>query len=330
MPRSISVDPRVLRSRHGHSVGPTSRAVSLAQAQRPHGVGPAAYRPRGSADRSRTSPLRTPLSGSQGASQPPHLRSDGTRRPHKRAAGQLALVIRDRLFGANLTDRRNSLVAALHVRRLTQVMTRYLDRALRFGYLDADLGRAQSPFSSRRWIVRTPSCSVSRRSCSSWKAKVVRGEARARGRTQSNRPVRDHLAARKVCNPARDVSRETSPEHLETVLGGRDGGPPDVTVEPVDTPVVVSAQESIHEDVPLGGVLAAGPNGDEGPDQDDVLLLGMAVRSRQFGIVGSLVDTGNAVRDRRRRNSTLCPYSVCRVPGRATPSARSLRGLPIA
>ena len=146
-------------------------------------------------------------------------------------------VIRDRLFGANLTDRRNSLVAALHVRRLTQVMTRYLDRALRFGYLDADLGGRIRTFLTtldRSYTI------VFRKQALLFELEGEGGpgERYTRGRTQPDRPVRDHLAARTVGNPARDSSRcTTSPEHLETVLGGRGEGPPDVTVEPVDTPV---------------------------------------------------------------------------------------------
>ena len=34
------------------------------------------------------------------------------------------------------------------------------------------------------------------------------------------------------------------------------------------------------------------PETNAGPDPDDVLLLGMASRSRQFGIVGALAETG--------------------------------------
>ena len=55
-------------------------------------------------------------------------------------------VLRDRLFAANLNDRRNSLVAALHVRRLSQVIGRYVDRALRFGYMEHEMSASLRRF----------------------------------------------------------------------------------------------------------------------------------------------------------------------------------------
>lgn len=201
-------------------------------------------------------------------------------------------VIRDRLFGANLTDRRNSLVAALHVRRLTQVMTRYLDRALRFGYLDADLGgriRAFLTTLDRSYTI------AFRKQALLFELEGEGGPGERVRDVELNRIGRPEIMSllERSATPLETRHAQTPLEHVETVLGGRGEGPPDVTVESVDTPVEVPTQQSAHED--LAPVPAASPSEDEGPDPDDVQLLGMAVRSRQFGIVGSLIETGERV-----------------------------------
>jgi hypothetical protein len=205
-------------------------------------------------------------------------------------------VIRDRLFAANLTDRRNSLVAALHVRRLTQVMTRYVDRALRFGYLEADLGARIRSFLTT--LDRSYTIAFRKHAL----LFELGDEGGPGGRIRDvefNRIGRSEIAAllERSATPLATRYALTHPQTVDTVLGARGDAPPRVTVEPVDTPVSVPtpaarSERATPEETPVQSPV---PDEDSGPDPDEVLVLGMAAHSRQFGIVGSLVDTGEHI-----------------------------------
>lgn len=207
-------------------------------------------------------------------------------------------VLRDRLFAANLVDRRNSLVAALHVRRLSQVMSRYVDRGLRFGYLEHDIAAPLRAFLTT--LDRSYTIAFRKHAL----IFELAGEGGAGGRVRDvelNRIGRSEIVnlLSRSETPLATRYALSEPERLETVLGGRGESPPPVTVEPIETPVPLpvpepsSAARAADVDAEADVVSAVSePPPDIGPDIDDVLLLGMASRSRQFGIVGALADTG--------------------------------------
>lgn len=208
-------------------------------------------------------------------------------------------VLRDRLFGANLDERRSSLVAALHVRRLSQVMSRYLDRGLRFGFLEPEIA---SP-------IRSFLTSLDRSYTIAFRKHALifelTGDGGPGGRVRDlelNRIGKTEIATLldRSATPLQTRYALSEPERIETVLGGRGEAAPPVVVEPVETPVpqtpatsgAAPAEDERADAEPTAEPLADEP---DGPDPDDVILLGMAARSRQFGIVGSLADTGEKV-----------------------------------
>lgn len=202
-------------------------------------------------------------------------------------------VLRDRLFAANLSDRRNSLVAALHVRRLAQVMTRYLDRGLRFGYLEAEsVGGLRSFLTT---LDRSYTIAFRKHAL----IFEVSGEGGPGGRVRDldlNRIGQTEIQSLLMRSetPLETRYARSEPERLETVLGGRGEAPPSVVVRPVETLVPEPPSEPLEfppadEERPVPTNIEVV---DEGPAPDDVLLLGIAARSRQFGIVASLADTG--------------------------------------
>jgi DNA helicase HerA-like ATPase len=208
-------------------------------------------------------------------------------------------VLRDRLFAANLVDRRNSLVAALHVRRLSQVMARYVDRGVRFGHLEPEIAGPLRSFLTT--LDRSYTIAFRKHGL----IFELAGEGGPGGRVRDldlNRLGRTEIMSllERSETPLETRYALTEPERLETVLGGRGEAPAPVVVEPAETllPLVVAdrvldgrgdtTDESASEATSSREAL-------EGPDPDDVLLLGMASRSQQFGIIGALADTGEKV-----------------------------------
>jgi hypothetical protein len=206
-------------------------------------------------------------------------------------------VLRDRLFAANIADRGSSLVAALHLRRLTQVMVRYVDRAVRFGYLDPDAaGEIQAFLATldRSYTIafRKYGLLFELDSDGGPGGRIRDVDVTRIGRSEIRRVIE------RSATPLATRYAESQPEEVGTVLGAHGESVASVTVEPVDTPVptvtpivpgtVSAPRADTHRDIE--------PEGDDGPSPDDVELIGSSgASSRQFGIVGALADTGEKI-----------------------------------
>jgi hypothetical protein len=204
-------------------------------------------------------------------------------------------VLRRRLFSVDVRGSAGSLAASLRVRRLTRLLSRYLERAARYGFIDAaaigpartfiatldhtyslvfaehalvfDLeGQSQDPSSERGFTVH----------------RVGRDEILdLLARTPT--PVGTQL-------PAGDT------EVLRTVLLA----PPDEAAQEVPTIVeptkdlVIAAGAELPPELGEGAPATVGTE-ITGPDLVDVLILGVTPDSRQFGVVGRVTGSGKDV-----------------------------------
>lgn len=210
------------------------------------------------------------------------------------------IVLRDRLFGADLRRRQGSLAAALQARRLMRMMTRYLERSARFGFVDdieaQDIRRFLTTLDREYTISFDKTAVVFDLDGDSAPTAVVDGVQVMRiGRADiedmldraptrlATRPVPD--GASELLEPAGLPSRRESVPPVHTgdtaaapVTGEPDQPPPDASVQ------AEPAAENHVED-----------ENDLGPSRDEVMLVGASARSDQFGIIGRQAGTGRPV-----------------------------------
>jgi hypothetical protein len=202
-------------------------------------------------------------------------------------------VLRDRLFAANLADRRASLSAALHVRRLTHIMLRYVERAVRFGYLEGSLAGQLQAFIAT--LDRSYTIAF-RKHALVFELGGDGGPNVSAGDVDIVRIGRAEITALldRSATPLATRYAQSRPERIETALGGRAEAGVAVVVEPVDTPVATPPPTGTSQVEPPTELPGGPGTRDEGPSLDDVVLLGMVAAPRQYGIVASL-DTGEKV-----------------------------------
>lgn len=208
-------------------------------------------------------------------------------------------VLRSRLFGADLRDRPGSLAAALQVRRLSKLLSRYLERAARYGLVSIEMLEP-----TRRFLTELDSSY----SVGFEKHALIfdlGGESKAAERIGDVRvvrigrdEVRDILA--RVRTPLETVIVGRG-ETLQTVFGAVDAraervlglGQPGEAAEPDGPPEPGTMEEGIlnreHEpEAPDAGEV-------DGPLPESVEIIGTAPTTAQFGIVGKLASSGTAV-----------------------------------
>jgi DNA helicase HerA-like ATPase len=213
-------------------------------------------------------------------------------------------VLRRRLFSAEVRQRRASFAGALMVRRLTRLLSRYTERALRYRFLEQDSARA-----AREFLVsldRGFSIAFSKHALlfdldgPSMPPERVEGVRVMRiGREQ----ILDLL--NRTQTPVGTQLVDADPENVRTVLGmDEDAEPleevPSAGEADMETPEPQERTAAADAEEAEGGVATPAPaqHGtapDEGPAPDEVLLLGSNPFGSQFGIVGRVVGSGRDV-----------------------------------
>ena len=211
-------------------------------------------------------------------------------------------VLRRRLFSAEVRQQRGSLAGALMVRRLTRLLTRYSERALRYGFLEPDRARA-----AREFLVsldRGFSIGFSKHALlfdldgPSLPAERIEG---VRVQRIGRERILDLL--NRTQTPVGTRHADADPENVRTVLGldaepepfeqvpAADGEMPD---EGLKRP---RGRDEDAEPEPVASEAASMPGTapDEGPSPDDVLVLGSTPASAQFGIIGRVAGSGRDV-----------------------------------
>jgi hypothetical protein len=211
-------------------------------------------------------------------------------------------VLRSRLFAVDLRDRRDSLAAALLLRRLTRLLDRYLERAVRYGLMDdprrvaaarrfiASLdGGYEVTFDKHAMIFDLEGASRPLERVDDVRVTRIGRDELLDVLTRTQTPVGTH-----VVDPG-------DTELVQTLLGL--GG------EHADVEAVPGV-----EDEAVGDAAARKPDGigdegetsvareadleerdDSGPRPADVLLIGATPESRQYGVIGTLVGRDEAV-----------------------------------
>jgi hypothetical protein len=208
-------------------------------------------------------------------------------------------VLRERLFAAGVRRQPGSLAAALTLRRLSRLLSRYLERGARYGFFDS----LRVP-EARRFIS-----SLDRSYQLVFDEHALffdfDGELRAvehLDQLTAHRIGRNDILdlLERTQTPVGTQAPSGDTEIARTVLFA------DVGESPEEVPGLVEDElcaEEVGDDVvdeqPLEegegcpGVRAPEPA--RGPEPDDVLLVGMTPDSRQFGIVGRVAGTGKPV-----------------------------------
>jgi hypothetical protein len=207
-------------------------------------------------------------------------------------------VLRSRLFGAELRERPRSLAASLQVRRLTRLMSHYLGRSIRYDLLE----RTRVP--ELRRLLTNLDHGYSIAFAKHALIFDMEGESQAPEQIDDVRVMRvgrteilDLLA--RTQTPLKTRAVEGGEDEMLHSVFGRERQP-----EPEEIASVAEEEPGqVHE--PVGEVevaqrdrVAAPPSegdSDEGPSLDDVLLIGSAQTSPQFGIVGRVAGSGKAV-----------------------------------
>lgn len=212
----------------------------------------------------------------------------------EQVAAQLAnsrAVLRDRLFSVDVRGTGGSLAASLMVRRLTRLLSRYLERASRYGFLQADAVTA----------ARSLVASLDQRYSLLFAEHALffdlEGESqpqRSHGSLTVHRVGRadilDLLA--RTPTPVGTMIPEGDTEMLRTVLLVE---PDEERVEEVPT-LVERVDESLTEPPAADDQVVVRPLAPtSGPNPADVLTLGITPDCRQFGIVGRIAGSGKDV-----------------------------------
>ena len=203
-------------------------------------------------------------------------------------------VLRSRLFAVDLRERRDSLAGALLLRRLTRLLDRYLERAVRYGLINPEAAPA-----TREFIM----------SLDRGYDVVFDKHAMIFDLEGSSRPL-ERVGDVRVMRFGRDqimdvLSRTQTPvgthivepgdsELVRTLLerkGDEAEGEVDVVpgIEEDDGLVVVPPEPSEDDEEDDKTKRDVGIDDDSGPRLADVLLVGATPDSRQYGIVGRLV-----------------------------------------
>jgi hypothetical protein len=209
-------------------------------------------------------------------------------------------VLRSRLFGADLRERPGSLAAALQVRRLSKLLSHYLERAARYGLVEplalaecrrlaADLdGPYTVGFDKHALIFEMDGVSALPQRHDG--VRVVR---------IGREDIRELLLRTRT--PLETVVVQTA-ETLEGVFGageevretvaevGESGRSATYTGDEQRQPTRTGAVEA--DDGPAVGPSDAGA---DGPHPDDVEIIGTAPTAAQFGIVGTLPSSDRPV-----------------------------------
>jgi DNA phosphorothioation-dependent restriction protein DptH len=204
-------------------------------------------------------------------------------------------VLRHRLFGAGLDHQPNAVSSALQIERLTQLLTRYLRRSFRWGFLpESDLEPSLAFIDT---LDRSYSLSIERH------ALIFSGVARGVTKTSNYGDigitvlgpdaVTQLLAEEAPWEPTR--LPEGKPEIIRSIIGS--GGP---------TTEGVAAEDSADREGPVGTTSTSDAEpGDvketarvdfpTGPSIEDVDVLGKIPDPKQFGIIGRNVQTRRPV-----------------------------------
>jgi hypothetical protein len=195
-------------------------------------------------------------------------------------------VLRRRLFSVDVRGSAGSLAASLMVRRLTRLLGRYLERAARYGFLDA------AAIGPARAFISTLDHSYSLVFAAHALFFDLEGGSQDpsfEGEFTVHRVGRDDILDL--------LSRTPTPVGTQLPSGGTEVvrtvllAPPDEAALEVRTIVEPATDGAIPIEAELPAkpsdvVPAAGEHAISGPELADVLILGVTPDSRQFGLVG--------------------------------------------
>jgi hypothetical protein len=205
-------------------------------------------------------------------------------------------VLRRRLFSTDVREAAGSLAASLMVRRLTRLLSRYLERAARYGFLEPAAVAAARGFVStldRRYSLvfaehglffdLDGESQVPTRDGDVTLHRVGRDEildllARTPTPVGTKLPSGGTEVLRTVLLKA---SEEDEAQEMPTVVEA---------VKPPSAPDDKAVTPPPADVAPVAAALAS-----SGPDLADVLILGITPESRQFGIVGRVAGSGRDV-----------------------------------
>lgn len=220
-------------------------------------------------------------------------------------------VLRARLFGADLTPPQRGLEATGQVKRLSRLLTHYAERAARYGYLDGD----------RLAIVRQAAASLEG---SEFRLSFEKHALIFDLSGQSYVPERmEDVVVRRVGRAEVDemLDRTRTPQETQPFEGDRTeilGGDPARTrpggegAEVVEIGVPPPAAAVLPDEAPTRDELPeqAVAGDEEGPNPEDLLLIGSVPSSNQFGVVGRLRGTGEAVAMDLDGTNTVCVFGA--------------------
>ena len=237
-------------------------------------------------------------------------------------------VLRSSLFGADLSPAQRALEGTVQVHRLARILSHYAERAYRYGYLDMEeLARV-------RWAVTRLGHDLFRLS---FKKQALLFDLD--GGSQVPERVGDVLVTRVGRGDIDDLlARAGTPlrtqpfEGTETLVGWdrdlplaepevRQGDPLADGAAKTETEIVdlgETAANTAPMPVAQGGETVDTPAvavdlddvGSEGPTLDEVLLLGAATTSPQFGIIGRLKGAGTPVALDLDGTNTICVFGA--------------------
>lgn len=220
-------------------------------------------------------------------------------------------VLRDRLFAADIRREPGSLAAALSLRRLTRLLSRYLERGARYGFFDATVLPDM-----RRFIV---SLDRSYQLVFAEHALFFDFEGESRSLERLDRVTAHRIGRQEILDL---IERTQTPVGTQIPSGGTEVVHtvllPEEDDEAEEVPGVTDADHDLvgTTDDEIGDRTEAPvePNedqlADEGPEPEDVRLVGMTDESKQFGIIGRITGTGKPVAFDVDGTNVVCVFGV--------------------